>query len=430
MKRTMLGLAVAALALCAGAPVWAQHDISAAQGKVLDREGQPIAGAVITFRPKSDPSKTYSATTNKKGVYSVSGLFTAVENDLWLVSVESEGHLPVAVRVESRSVSRVLLGAPMEVKLRGGKGVPEFPIAKMGSATVDFTLAAADAVLAEAQAATASPAEAEAVAGAGAAPGQGRDPWIEAVTLAGAGQLEESLPSFDEAIAEAPDDAERREAYAKILYKLERYDEALVQTQRALEIEPGRVTSHMVLYTIHVGRGDLERARATLEAARALAPRDVRVLEQLAWVAGQAGDKAAETAAWEAITTIDPAHPDAWLALGALYAEAKDSQRSEVAYQKVAELAPDEAYLAFYNRGALIMNRDGRSESDTRRAVEAFRRAVSIKPDYGVAYQQLGLALVELGDRPGAREALQTYLEISPDAPDAKLMRGLLASLQ
>jgi len=56
-------------------------------------------------------------------------------------------------------------------------------------------------------------------------------------------------------------------------------------------------------------------------------------------------------------------------------------------------------------------------------------RAVEIKPDYGAAQKELGLALLQIGDNAGAREALKSYVEISPNAPDATAMKGLIASL-
>jgi tetratricopeptide (TPR) repeat protein len=417
------------LLVVAARPAMAQIDFSEARGKVVDRDGNPVAGAVVTFSPKSDPSKHYAGETNKKGAYTISGLYTVQENDRWRVTLEVEGFLPTDVRIESRNVSRVLLGEIMNVKLKGNSNVPEFPLSKMGTAVVDFTVAPEAIVRQE----LAAEAPAPAAPGTGAATAEAAakaDPWVEALSMAGAGKLEESLPLFQEAIGAEPENAERHETHAKILYKLGRYDEALTEGEQARRLAPDSVSAAMVVYSAHVGKGDLAAARGVIEQTRKIAPSDPRVLEQLGYVANAMKDKAAAIEAYEAVTKIDPTKADAWLALGGLYAENKDMKRSAEAYQRVSELNPDSAYETFFNLGAIIMNDAKHSEADARRAVEAFRKALEIKSDYGPALKQLGFALLELGDQPGAREALDRYVTTHPNASDVGQIKGLVAALK
>ena len=110
------------------------------------------------------------------------------------------------------------------------------------------------------------------------------------------------------------------------------------------------------------------------------------------------------------------------LSLGGLHAELGAFDKSEQAYQRVIELNPADAAQVFYNLGALTMNKDDRTEADTRRAVEAFRKAVDLRPDYAQAYKQLAFALLGAGDQPGARGALVFYVEHAPKAADVAQM--------
>src|SRR5262245_60155833 len=126
----------AALAL----PAWGQG-VSTANGTVVDRDGNPVEGVVVTFVAKSKPDVPYKGTTNKKGRYAVSGMFTAKESEWWLMTCEVAGFVPVSVHIESRTVSRTLVGDPMTVALGPGKSPPEIIIRPLGSATVDWTLA-------------------------------------------------------------------------------------------------------------------------------------------------------------------------------------------------------------------------------------------------------------------------------------------------
>jgi tetratricopeptide (TPR) repeat protein len=423
MKKTIIGLAIVTLAAL---PALAQG-VSEANGSVVDRDGNPVPGAVVTFQAKSNPEIPYEGKTNKKGRYFVSGLFTGKEDDLWIMDCKAEGFVPVEVRVESRTVNRVLVGDPMTTKLRPGKKAPEIPIRPLGKATVDWTVAPAEAVEAEMQAA-AEAAAAEAAEAAGEEP-PGKDPWVEALTLASAGSLEESVDLFREAVEAEPDDAERHETFAKILYRLERYDEAETEANKSVEIEPSRVESHMVLFNVYDARGDLEHAKSVLETAQQTAPRDTRILLRLAYVANEMGDTEGAVAAYTRVTEVNPDHAEAWLSLANLHADAGHLEQSELAYQKVIEIDPEGAHQTYYNLGATIIKRNNRSEADTRRAIEAFRKALELKPDYARAAQELAFALIGLGDKDGARAVLQAFVENSPDSPDTPRMKSLLQTL-
>ncbi len=407
---------------------------SEAYGTIVDSAKNPIEGVMVSFRPQSNPTMAYSGKSNKKGKYFVAGLFTSKEDDMWNITVESEKYVAIHFVVESRNVNRVLIGDIMEANLAFDAKIPEVPIRPLGRVRVDLVVAPAEDVQAEAQAAATSAAVSAAQAGAtGAAAGTAQaqgDPWAEALTLVSAGDLAGSLPLFLKAIEAAPDDAERHATQAKVLFELGRFDEAAAAARRSIELGPARIDARQVLSSAQMKRGDLAGARATLVAALEVAPTDVDLHERLAFVAGEMGDKAGSIAEYVKITEIAPNDVDAWLALGGLYAQAGDPVRSEQAYQKVTELRPSEAYQTFYNLGVVIMNRTDRTEADTRRAIDAFRKAVEIKPDYGQAYQQLAYALLGMGDRPGALEALEAYVRVDPRSADAARMKGMIDTLK
>ena len=121
---------------------------------------------------------------------------------------------------------------------------------------------------------------------------------------------------------------------------------------------------------------------------------------------------------------------DSWVALGDLYARTGEAERSEQAYQKVTELDPDNAHQVFFNLGALMISSRDRTQADTHKAIQAFREAVRIKPDYAEAYKQLAFALLNTGDRTAAKQSLEHYIKYAPGAPDAARMQQLISSLQ
>ncbi|NIM02493.1 MAG: tetratricopeptide repeat protein [Acidobacteria bacterium] len=295
---------------------------------------------------------------------------------------------------------------------------------------VNITLAPEAELMAAAQAEAQAEAAAKAAEEGGTEAEQPqRDPWAEALSLAQDGDLSEAVPFFEEAVEKKPDDLERRETFAKVLYQLERHDEAVVQASKAVELAPQSVSPRLVIYSSHVSRGDFEAAKAVLEEAQAIAPDNLQVIEQMGYVADQQGDTDGAIAAYERLVGLSDINADAWARLGDLYASKGESAKSEAAYERVGALDPEGAHRVFFNIGALIMNRADRSPEEVQKAIEAFRKAIQVKPDYAQAHKELGLALLGTGDRAGAKAGLLAYVQHAPDAPDAAQMKSLAEAM-
>jgi len=419
MRSVSILLLLTMLIATTAAPAFAQAASSEVEGRVTDTDDTPLQGAVVSLTPKSNPGSTYTVKTDKKGRYFLPGLFSS-HGDEYLVTVEYQDLVPVSMYVESRTGGRILLTPPYTTRLKPNSGPWTVVIRPLGKAKIDFTLSTSDKLE--------QPAVLVAPGGTPAEPPK-KDPWDEALRLAGAGNLEESVALFEEAIEDEPEDAERRSAMATVLYQLGRYPEAESQAEAAVEMNPSDIDGHMVLFSIRRAQGDMDGARQALEDAKAIAPGDLKVLRQLALLAKESGSAADAIAAWEAVTAVDAEDTEAWMTLGDLYAAEGDPANSEQAYQRVVELDPSNAHQIFYNLGALIMNRDSRSDADTKQAISAFRKAVELKPDYAQAYKQLAFAQLGVGDRAGAKEALEKYVEYAPDAPDAAQMKAILGTL-
>lgn len=416
---------VVALGVVAAVPVAATGGPREVRGQILDREGNPVAGVVVIFTPADSANKQpVRVTSSKKGRFFVN-LFSD-RGDNFSIAVEAEGMLPVEVFLESRTVNRVLMGDPIVKTLKYGQSIPEIFIRPLGEGEVKITLAPEADLLAAAQAAAQAEAQAEAQQqGGGRAAQPARDPWDEALSLAADGDLEDAVPLFEEAIEKKPEDFERRETFAKVLYQLDRHDDAVEQAGKAVELAPQAVGPRMVIYSARVSQGDFVAAQAALDEAHGVAPENINVLEQMAYVAIQTDNQAAAISANERIVGVDPSKADTWAQLGDLYAKAGDLAKSEAAYEKVGELDPSGAHTVFYNIGALIMNRTTRTEAETQKAIAAFRKAIEVKSDYAEAHKQLAFALLGAGDRAAAKTALLAYVQHAPEAADVAQMKNL-----
>lgn len=99
-----------------------------------------------------------------------------------------------------------------------------------------------------------------------------------------------------------------------------------------------------------------------------------------------------------------------WYNLGVDYDEAGMYKEAIEAYKQAIRIKPDYAE-AHYNMGVLN-NKLGMDKE----AIEAYKQAVRIKPDYAVVHYSLGVSYLRVGDRD---EALKQY-EILKDLAPAK----------
>ena len=79
-------------------------------GKVLDKNGDPVAGAAVQMVYESGAGAVFDAVTDKRGVWGIIGLGTGS----WTVTVKAAGYLPVTQNVFVRQLER---NPPVEIRL-------------------------------------------------------------------------------------------------------------------------------------------------------------------------------------------------------------------------------------------------------------------------------------------------------------------------
>ena len=113
-------------------------------------------------------------------------------------------------------------------------------------------------------------------------------------------------------------------------------------------------------------------------------------------------------------------------------AQMKKFPESKAELEKAAALDPPSAGKYYYNLGAILTN-----TGQTEPALEAFRKAIDLTPNYADAHYQYAVALsakmqVQPDGKviapPGMNEELQKYLELAPDGPNAQAAKDLMAA--
>jgi tetratricopeptide (TPR) repeat protein len=110
----------------------------------------------------------------------------------------------------------------------------------------------------------------------------------------------------------------------------------------------------------------------------------------------------------------------------------KKLPEAQAAFSKAIAMDPANAYKYYYNLGAVLTN-----TGQTDAASVAFKQAIDANPKYAIAQYQYGLSLLgkaqigadgKITPPPGTREALQAYLELEPNGPNAQPAKDMLAS--
>jgi predicted Zn-dependent protease len=81
-------------------------------------------------------------------------------------------------------------------------------------------------------------------------------------------------------------------------------------------------------------------------------------------------------------------------------------------------------YWLWHSRAELYRTRG--NQRDYVNAVEFYYNAISLNPDFAPSHRGLGLSLMKIGQRSDGEMALSRYLELSPDAKDAALIRMMI----
>ena len=101
---------------------------------------------------------------------------------------------------------------------------------------------------------------------------------------------------------------------------------------------------------------------------------------------------------------------------------------------KAAELDSTNAGQYYFNLGAVLVNTGHMQE-----AADAFKKATEANPNFAEGYYQLGVTLIGMATvdpktgamvpPPGTKEALEHYMKLAPNGPNAAAAKSLIDTL-
>jgi tetratricopeptide (TPR) repeat protein len=186
-----------------------------------------------------------------------------------------------------------------------------------------------------------------------------------------------------------------------------RYEEAMLQINEALRLDPGYIEAHNNLAVIYYNLARYKDAITELKEGLRLNPDDSQTLCNLGIVyARLRRSKEAVTQVQKALK-LDPGNAPAHNILANIYADQKKNHEAITEYQKALTINPDFS-LAHNNLGYLYFESQRHED-----AVKEFEEAIRFDPNFIEAHHGIGLALYSIGkyDRSAHAWAKAVYLE-------------------
>lgn len=166
-----------------------------------------------------------------------------------------------------------------------------------------------------------------------------------------------------------------------------RFDEAIEQYRKIIELRPNAPLGHMNLGAALARKGESEAAIAAYERARALQPDDPRIERNLA---------------------------QALLGLGRVDEAIQHLERALELRQGRRDVKGQNAELQFELGNAYLQ------KGDTAEAIAHYQRALELRPAYAAAHSNLGSALLKQGRRAEAIAEYRAALALQPNDPAAQ----------
>jgi Flp pilus assembly protein TadD len=224
---------------------------------------------------------------------------------------------------------------------------------------------------------------------------------------------EDAIATYHELIRLDPSYAEAYYNLAVALKQKEDFDGATAELQKAIALQPSLPEPYYTLGVILWQQGKLEDAATQFRAAIGARPDYQQAHYILGSVLRQKGELEAALEELQTALHLDPNDAGAHQALGMVLRQKADPNGASAEFQKAdalnkAKMDTQAATLAT-NTGAKQLR-----QGDVNPAIEQFRNALKLAPDYAPAHYQLALALERKGDLDQARTEFDKAQQLNP----------------
>jgi tetratricopeptide (TPR) repeat protein len=221
-------------------------------------------------------------------------------------------------------------------------------------------------------------------------------------------------------VKKSPDKARPYTNLGKALLHKKRFDEALDNLLKAIQIDPNYIEARLNLGFVYETNGDTDKAIEQYRKAIQINPSFAKAYNNLG-VSLLKQDKTDEAIQnIQKALQLDPGLAAAYMNMGTALAEQNKFEAAIEYYNKALQINPNIARVQFLLGDALL--KQGRADQ----GIQHLKIALQIDPDYDEALNNLGGQLLQQGKIDEALAYLNRALEINPDLAQAHNNVGII----
>jgi tetratricopeptide (TPR) repeat protein len=238
------------------------------------------------------------------------------------------------------------------------------------------------------------------------------------------GKLDEAIVEFEQAIELDPDNADAHRNLGTAYGEQGQWEKAVVPYEKAIELDPDFGEAYGDLVGAYFSLGKVPEAIAAGEKAIELAPEYSTGYNNLGIVYGAQGKLDEAIALFKKAIQANPADADAHYNLGFAYENLNQLDEAIAEYQAAIQADPDYAD-AHENLGSVLAR-----QNQIEKAIAEWEETIKIDPERATAYKSLGTAYAMQGQSDKAVAAFETYLQLATGAPDRVSVEQEIAKLK
>jgi len=181
---------------------------------------------------------------------------------------------------------------------------------------------------------------------------------------------------------------------ANVLFKEQKYDEAISLMQQFLEQNPEAYQAYASIGDCYREKGDMDQALENYQKVLELAKEDDAMGKEMT--------------------------AKALAGIGECYLKMQDFEKAQSYFEQSIEAYPENEILA-YNVGEIYFSNQKIDE-----AIQYFTLSTQIKPDWPPPYLKLGYVYLNKGDYSNAEVNFRKFLDMDPNSPEAPTVQNIL----
>lgn len=199
-------------------------------------------------------------------------------------------------------------------------------------------------------------------------------------------------------------------AEAKALFNAEKYEQAENIYSALLKDDPNNANLHFLNGAAKNKLLKKQEALLELQTAVELDPKMERAWQQLGFVLSDRMDYKNAESAFQRAVAINPDSGASWQGLGQVYVNKGEWNKAEEAFRRTIQLEPQNIDVQ-YNLGVMLLQQ----KHDYDGARKIFEAVISLNPSHAEAHNNLGVIYLHQGDVARSVQENETALQLKPD---------------